>query len=435
MKNPLGGPRRLRPHNFLRLPPRARRYVLAVDALALLILGLLVSTVTWRPADCVAFGVFAGCAVVSVESFRRVGATHRQSNRPYHDLLAACVFPAAIVLPPAFGALLPIAAYGLIEGRVNRLPLVKRVFNTAMFILTAAGAALAHDAIAPPLSRVGLTGLGSNRELVALATAGLVYLLINKVLIIGIIRKVAPATPWKALIGDREGWALNIVDVCAGIVLAVAWSLSPFLVVVALAPILLLQRALVYTHLVEAVRTDSKTGLANPAYWRQEAGRAVARAQRVGLAVSVLVVDLDRFKIINDHHGHLAGDAVLAAVADTLRLSVRPGDLVARFGGEEFTVLLVGADRQTGAAVGERIRDQLAKMSCPLPGDGCRVRVTASVGLAVWGEDGLDLEALLGAADAAMYQAKAAGGNCMRLAAPSLTQPGQVEVVQRPAVS
>jgi diguanylate cyclase (GGDEF)-like protein len=205
--------------------------------------------------------------------------------------------------------------------------------------------------------------------------------------------------------------------------------------VVALAPVLLLQRALVYTHLIEAARTDSKTGLANPAHWRSEAGRAVARAQRVGLALSILVVDLDRFKAINDHYGHLAGDAVLTAVADTLRLRVRPGDLVARFGGEEFTVLLVGANRQTGAAIGERIRDHLAKMSCPLPGGTHRVNVTASVGLAVWGEDGLDLEALLGAADTAMYQAKAAGGNRLCLALGELTPLVHTEVDSKPAVS
>src|SRR6201999_4197783 len=102
--------------------------------------------------------------------------------------------------------------------------------------------------------------------------------------------------------------------------------------------------------------TDSKTGLLNMRGWRESAVKELARADRTRAPVGVLMVDLDHFKQINDTWGHPAGDDMLLAVANVLRTETRPADVVGRFGGEEFVVLLPDADDEAAAAAADRIR-------------------------------------------------------------------------------
>ena len=104
-------------------------------------------------------------------------------------------------------------------------------------------------------------------------------------------------------------------------------------------------------QLEEDASTDGKTGLLNAAAWQDKAGRAVLRSERGDRPATVLVLDLDHFKLVNDRFGHLVGDQVLAAVAASVRDEVRDEDIVGRFGGEEFVVLLQGR-RRRGPAVG-----------------------------------------------------------------------------------
>lgn len=157
-------------------------------------------------------------------------------------------------------------------------------------------------------------------------------------------------------------------------------------------------------------RTDALTGLSHHGALMEELGRAVASAHRTGQPLGVVMVDLDDFKRVNDTHGHLVGDVVLAEVAARLRAAARTNESPYRYGGEEFTVVLPGADRGAAAAVGERLRRAVGDRPFSV-GPGETLSVTCSVGVASLPQDGLDGESLVAAADAALLRAKALGRN------------------------
>jgi diguanylate cyclase (GGDEF)-like protein len=154
---------------------------------------------------------------------------------------------------------------------------------------------------------------------------------------------------------------------------------------------------------------DSLTGLPNRGLLADRFAQMIEQARRRGLILSVLFVDLDDFKSVNDTLGHAAGDELLKEVARRVSEKVRQGDTVARISGDEFAVVLADLARQEDAAlVAQKIVESLA---APFHLAGHEVLVTASVGIASYPTDGHDAESLLGAADAAMYRAKQSGRN------------------------
>jgi diguanylate cyclase (GGDEF)-like protein len=161
--------------------------------------------------------------------------------------------------------------------------------------------------------------------------------------------------------------------------------------------------------LARLARTDALTGLPNRRALEEELARAAARAVRAGSPLSALVLDVDRFKQVNDGHGHAAGDSVLAAVAARAAGALRAGDLVARIGGEEFAVVLPGADLGRAREAAERIRAAIAAE--PIAAAGLALAVTASVGCATLAPGEADGRDLLARADAKLYEAKRAGRN------------------------
>jgi diguanylate cyclase (GGDEF)-like protein len=155
--------------------------------------------------------------------------------------------------------------------------------------------------------------------------------------------------------------------------------------------------------------TDPRTGLANSrafdhAFEQTLAGRSAQEA------VSVLMIDLDHFKLFNDRHGHPAGDEALRSFAGVLRSCMRDGDVAARYGGEEFAVLLPGVNRDEAVMVAERIRARTESTIISLA-PGITDRITVSVGIASAPEQGLERIALLRLADEALYRAKEGGRN------------------------
>ena len=160
-------------------------------------------------------------------------------------------------------------------------------------------------------------------------------------------------------------------------------------------------------RLSQQAATDWLTGVANRRQFMRQAKRELARAQRHGTHLSLLCLDLDHFKAINDVHGHHVGDEVLKHVASTMEEHLRPTDLLARVGGEEFHVLLPDADIEQAGEIAERMRSALHDLEITLRDR--MVRVTVSVGCAQRGQDGKDMDALMRAGDQRLYEAKALG--------------------------
>ncbi len=156
--------------------------------------------------------------------------------------------------------------------------------------------------------------------------------------------------------------------------------------------------------------TDDLTGLCAARALTDTLDREAARAARGGRPLSLLVIDLDGFKRVNDRHGHPRGSLALIEVAALLRRGLRRTDLAARFGGDEFAVVLPDTDRGGAAAAGERLRARIARHVF-LRREGLAVRLTASVGARTDRGPGVTAAALLDRADRALYRAKAGGGD------------------------
>jgi diguanylate cyclase (GGDEF)-like protein/PAS domain S-box-containing protein len=155
---------------------------------------------------------------------------------------------------------------------------------------------------------------------------------------------------------------------------------------------------------------DALTALPNRNLLSDRIGQAIAHARRTGSHVATLVLDLDRFKFINDSFGHPVGDALLQEVAERLRLAVREGDTVARLGGDEFVVLLTGLAQISDAEV--VVQKVLTAFADAFMLEGHELRVSTSVGVSLFPEDGSCSDTLLKTADAALYSAKDRGRNC-----------------------
>ena len=164
-------------------------------------------------------------------------------------------------------------------------------------------------------------------------------------------------------------------------------------------------------------QTDDLTKLHNARYLSQALVGEIKRARRYGSSVAALFLDLDNFKGINDVYGHLVGSHVLMEMAAVMLSSVRDTDVVARYGGDEFVVVLPETGFEQAQIVAERIRDKVSRYVFT-GGRSLRLQLTASFGMAVFPQHAQSPQQLIACADSAMYEAKAAGKNCLRTPQP-----------------
>jgi diguanylate cyclase (GGDEF)-like protein len=418
------------------------RVLVPVVLVELTTLGLFLLDISRNPVTqtaLVGMAVLSVLGVVHTEIAVGLERLRRQvADTPHGDLSSVWTFAGAILLPPALATVVVVVIFTHQWFRVwrsIRVPAYRHTFSTATVVLAChAAAAVLGYAGGTGLGGLTLGGLTGPNELLVVSMAILAYATVNTGLVAAAIALSAPPRrPSPAqLIGHWDDNMLELATLCLGALTAFALDTHPWLVPLVLAPLLVLHRAVLVRQLEEVASTDSKTGLLNAAAWHARAAKALRRAQRGRGAAAVLILDLDHFKAVNDDHGHLAGDEVLSAVASALRAEVREHDLVGRFGGEEFVVLLpdLGRDPDGAAelyAIAERIRHRISTLSVAVSTPSGSLTIgglSVSVGCAAYPDHGTGLEHVLEAADAALYAAKRDGRNAVRIAAtPSVPLP------------
>ncbi len=210
-----------------------------------------------------------------------------------------------------------------------------------------------------------------------------------------------------ALVGFDAAPAARVPQLTASTLRAVKVLLEPAAIA--------LDNALRVKHTEALSVTDDLTQLYNSRYLNQALRRETKRASRSGRPLSLLFVDLDGFKSVNDTHGHLCGSRALVEAAAVIRRSARETDMVSRFGGDEFALVLPDTGGEGAFAVGERIREKIAAHKF-LAGEGLDIHLTVSVGVATLPDAATSSEELVQAADKAMYQVKDSGKNGIQAA-------------------
>jgi diguanylate cyclase (GGDEF)-like protein len=378
--------------------------VLATDAACGLL--LVVATVAgWRPFTraellaALALAVAAALAARAVVPWVSGGDLDGSAGGQVIDLSSLVFVLAALLAPLALVPLVCLPSF-VLDRVVARRALFAVVLNalalTAITVLAAAARLLIGDG--PP---------DSLRWAVAAGTAAVVYTagaygwaIAGRWLVRGVL-------PRRRHVRDVLPLFQEAAMAATAVLGATLWRITPLLVVYMIGPVAVLQRLLYFREVQVAARTDGKTGLLNYRWFEECARREISRARRAVGPLALLVVDMDRLRDVNSAFGHQGGDQALRHVAASLAGGARRDDLVCRFGGEEFLVLLPGTHVDAASEVAERLRHAIR--TTPLRIAGREVRVSVSIGVAGLEEGAADLEALVALADTRLYAAKEAG--------------------------
>ena len=365
------------------------------------------------------FGMLVAGMLVHLESCRRIERLREiaAEGKPHIHPQDVWFFAALLLLPPPLVLAVIVISYGYSWLRIYqaRPPAHRKVFSAATVILACWSAglvlSLATRAHAAPL----ISGLDGPAGLGLLITAALLYFVVNYGLVVVVVILTNPHQPGRIALGNLTDQLIINGAVGLGTALALVMFTRPWLMPILVFTALALHVGLLLPQVQTASRTDAKTGLVNGVAWHEHAEHELKRAEATGESLGVLMIDLDHFKHVNDRYGHLAGDHVLRAVATALQRDLRSYDVVGRFGGEEFVVLIPGATADTIYGTAERVRMSICMLAVTTAtladGEVTIPNLTASVGAAVFPTTASDLTGLLQAADAAVYAAKNTGRN------------------------
>ena len=397
------------------LPLSGKLYLAAVYALALTAAACAVVFGSWETALSNAGGqLFAFVLLTLLATVSQLFVVDAPNRHSYHTT-PAFLLTAAFLLQPVL--LLPLVVVAMIpEWLRYRYPWYIQTFNIATYLLNVLAAWFVFDALAPH----GLVLSWSTGA--AVASAGLAFAALNH-LMVALVLWLARGIPLsKSGVISRESLETDMALLGVGTGMAVFWTVEPFLIVLEIVPLFLIYRALFVPKLKEEAHLDAKTGLLVARRFMQLLNEEMDRVVKSPRATSLIMADLDLFRNINNSYGHLAGDEVLLGVAGVLSNTLRSDDLIGRFGGEEFVILLKATDAEGAMRAAERVRLAVESTGISVSDFPDPLRVTMSLGVASFPDPCPDLEGLLRDADRAVYRSKLDGRNRVTMATPALDE-------------
>jgi diguanylate cyclase (GGDEF)-like protein/putative nucleotidyltransferase with HDIG domain len=381
-----------------KLAPRAAGYFFIVAAVTMATVLPLLSRLSPSTPGWLTFVVLATIAAVA-----QLFVVRTPRNQSYHTTIVFLI-PAVMLLPPELVALIGLIQH-IPEWLKNRSAWYIQIFNICNWTLSMLAAYAAFH---------GIVDLGSGSRLMY-AGAGLAAAAaivgVNHLLMAPMLHLARGHSLRESGLFSFPSLSTDLVLAMLGVAMAAFWVRNPWLIPFSVAPLLLIHRSLSVPQLQEEARVDPKTGLFNARHFASALSEELLRAERFERPLSLVMADLDLLRDINNTYGHLAGDAVLQGIAEVFRSQLRHYDVPARFGGEEFAILLPETPPEQAFEIAERIRRAVAARAYDVETSSEPIRATVSIGVAGFPRDGSDANELIHQADLAVYRAKLQGRN------------------------
>ncbi|WP_410599793.1 MFS transporter [Amycolatopsis sp. lyj-90] len=395
------------------LPWQVIVFVLAVEGAAIVLTLLLDGFTPVSRSDLVRFGILVVLGLAAAEVTRAVEQMRRRfSDTPHVNMSSVWTLAAALLVTPTLAAATAVILYGHMWWRswrrVSGMCLYRVMFSAGSVVVSCCLAI----AVARWLPAVQTLENVDDGTLVGLALVLVCYWLVNSALVAAVIALSPGRRSFGTLVGSWSENSLEFATLCVGVLVALLMLWHPLALAFVMLPLYVLARSVLVRQLEAAATTDRKTGLLNAETWKTLAENEVAKAQRHHAPTGVLMIDVDKFKSVNDTYGHLVGDKVLREIAQVIVGNVRSYDISARFGGEEFVVLLPNADTAASVDVADRVCEAVRRME--LNGELGGLRLSVSIGVAAYPAAGDSITDVLVAADNVLFAAKDAGRDRVR---------------------
>lgn len=322
-----------------------------------------------------------------------------------HYTSSFLIYSFAFTLYGIPAAILVIVVSSLAGWIWDKSPWYMKMFRTCCYILAMQAAGFVHYYINPEHAFV------SWQAILAITLGMATFDFLNH-LMVGIVAWLMRAENFRnSGVFNSFSLILDLTLLYFGAGLALVWIFTPFALVLFLIPIYMIYNTLRVPALKRKTEIDTKTGLFNHEYFMQQVRRELSRAKRVDRPLAIIMADLDLLRNINNAYGHLAGDEVLTGIARILKQSIREYDIAARFGGEEFAIVLHETTIQQACDRAESIRTAIEETEFRVPTNVAPIRATMSFGIASRENFNQTIEEIIHHADTALYHSKLSGRN------------------------